>query len=526
MAKGSSSNATTAASVALHPLTPAALEWFCRARRISPATLAKFPVVEGTVYFHDLKRKAPAVIFEYSDGWKARAYPDKAFTQRLDTKREFWNLAAVLAGPLEDVWIVEGELDACAMVESGIAFDCVLAAPSASGEGDDQLAYVGAALDAGLNKAKRFIWCGDQDEAGLLLRTTMVREFGTAKFHFVDWPEGSKDANDHLRTDGAVAVLELCRDGFRQWPVEGLYRLSEIPDSKQLTIWRPGFDEGEFAWGDRLLLAAGTLSVVTGHPGHGKTLLWTQIWQQAVHRHNLVACVASFETRPKPHLQRQLRTLYGRRLARHLDEDERRAADAWIDEHYRWLLHPERRPNLKWILDAAATAVIRHRVKILVIDPWNRLEAHRDRGEHETDYIGRCLRELYNFAVDFDCHVQIIAHPSKSESYRRGTVPELEDIAGSKHWDNMVDQGFVVHRPRLFNEDGVLDPYTELYHKKARFDELGHATKFGLLFDTDMGRYGACALRKRKRKDAAVEAEVEAAESESPQLPLPSSSMN
>lgn len=56
---------------------------------------------------------------------------------------------------------------------------------------------------------KRIIWCGDQDSAGLKLRAATAQLFGIARFYFVNWPEGSKDANDHLRSDGAQAVREL-----------------------------------------------------------------------------------------------------------------------------------------------------------------------------------------------------------------------------------------------------------------------------------------------------------------------------
>ncbi|MDD1522423.1 hypothetical protein [Bradyrhizobium ottawaense] len=134
----------------------------------------------------------------------------------------------------------------------------------------------------------------------------------------------------------------------------------------------------------------------------------------------------------------------------------------------------------------------------LQIDPWNRLEASREPRESETDYIGRCLRELYNFAVDLDCHVQILAHPAKAgDGYRRSDPPELEHIHGSKHWDNMVDQGFVVHRRRLFNDKGEREFYTELHHKKSRFEELGYATKFGLEFQSDTERLADCNLAKR-----------------------------
>ncbi|WP_080664003.1 DnaB-like helicase C-terminal domain-containing protein [Bradyrhizobium elkanii] len=497
---GSSSTVTTVDFTGSHrTLAPSAVEWARAVRKISQETLAKLPVASGTAFFPDLQSKSEALFFRYPDGWKARSYPAKAFTQKQGTSPTFWNLAAVLDGPLTDVYIVEGELDVCALVECSIAADQVLGAPSASG--DQQ--YVRDALAAGLNRAKRFIWCGDQDKAGLELRSTMAQLFGTAKFYFIDWPEGSKDANDHLRTDGAKAVHDLVVDGSTPWPAEGLFRMAEIPEPAPMTTWDPGFN-----WGRKCMFAAGTLSVTTGHPGMGKTLLFGQIWYNIVQAYGLLACVASFETRAKPHIRRQLRTLHSRKLESILTGPDIAAADRWINDHYLFLIHPERRPTLAWLLQQAETAVVRYKANILQVDPWNRLEASREPRESETDYIGRCLRELYNFATDFNVHVQILAHPAKMETMRRSEPPELEHIAGSKHWDNMVDQRFVVHRPRLFNDKGERETYVELHHKKARFDELGYATKFALDYDIGVGRFGVCEL-KQKRKSTHTAATME-----------------
>jgi twinkle protein len=113
--------------------------------------------------------------------------------------------------------------------------------------------------------------------------------------------------------------------------------------------------------------------------------------------------------------------------------------------------HPDARPTLEWVLNMAEAAVQRYGVRIIMIDPWNRLEAMRNPAKREDEYVARCLRTLYQFATDFNCHVQILAHPAKMEGNRRGSAPTLEDIAGAKHWDNMVDQGFTVHRPKMFD---------------------------------------------------------------------------
>jgi twinkle protein len=118
------------------------------------------------------------------------------------------------------------------------------------------------------------------------------------------------------------------------------------------------------------------------------------------------------------------------------------------------------------------------------------LEASRGRDQTETEYIGMCLRELHAFAHDMNCHVQVLAHPAKMEGNRKGHAPHLEDISGSKNWDNMVDQGFVVHRHKTFDDkNGQRVTLAELHHKKARFEELGYPCVIDLDFRVDQGRY-------------------------------------
>jgi hypothetical protein len=61
------------------------------------------------------------------------------------------------------------------------------------------------------------------------------------------------------------------------------------------------------------------------------------------------------------------------------------------------------------------------------------------------------------------------------EGHRRGTPPPpLEDIAGAKHWDNMPDQGFTVHRPYVY-KNGRIQTEAIMLHREARFEVLRQA---------------------------------------------------
>jgi len=468
-----------------------ALAWCERERGLSPATLAQLDVASGTAFFPDLERKLDAVYFRYDEGWKARAFPEKSFVSGGGFRLSFWNIARVLAAKKATVYIVEGELDACALVEAGIPAASVLSVPNGAKAKpiDDPkeargYSYVEDALKAGLSSVKKFVWCGDGDGAGHALRADMVKLLGAARLWFVDWPDGIKDANEMLVKDGPQALRDLVIEGALQWPIDGIYRLSELPEPAPLVLWNPGFQE----WESKVMLAPRTLSVVTGHPGHGKTALWTQIWFQVVRAYCVPFCGASFETRPKPHVRRQLRSLFIGKLEREMSDEERTRADRWIDDRYLFLVHPDQRPTLEWFLDMAEVAVVRHGARIIQLDPWNRLEGSRAQSESETEYIGRCLRTLHAFAHDMNCHVQILAHPAKMDNTRRGQPPMLEDISGSKNWDNMVDQGFVVHRPEIF-EGSARKTEAAFYHRKARFEELGHPCKLKLDYKIGSARY-------------------------------------
>ncbi len=111
----------------------------------------------------------------------------------------------------------------------------------------------------------------------------------------------------------------------------------------------------------------------------------------------------------------------------------------------------------------------------------------------DTDYIGRCLDELLDFANDLNVHVQVIAHPAKMLPTKSGMrpIPQLGDIAGSKHWDNKPDWGATVHRPKIFDEDGTRQTEAKLIVLKCRDDDLGYPTQLPLNYSITECRFRA-----------------------------------
>jgi twinkle protein len=484
--------ANSPASSGKKKLSDRAMAWLNNDRKLSAETLARMPVASGTTFFPEPKAQLEGIFFGYRGGWKARPFPDKTFVAAKGWKPCFWNLEAVLdvlkGGPA-DVYITEGELDACALVEAGIPEYQVLSVPNgASGaERSAPIEYLIEALEEGLRNASKFIWCGDADEKGLALREQFVNHCGIAKFHYVDWRNERKDANAVLIDDGVDVLQDTLLRDVKPWPTMGVYRLSEMPEPPKLMLWEPELENLR----GQMYLAPRTLSVVTGQPGHGKSTFFGQVWFEVIRKYDIAGCFASFETRPKPHIRRQIRTLYIGIPEYQQSPEEMARADRWADDHYLFLNHPEQRPTLDWFLEQCEVAVIRYGVKVCQLDPWNRLEGSRGRDESETEYIGRCLRACHVFAQDMNVHFQILAHPAKLGGDRKGAIPELEDISGSKNWDNMVDQGFVIHRPRLFDEVGKRVTKAKFVVRKARFEELGFPLSVNIDYDLNERRYVA-----------------------------------
>jgi len=471
-------------------LSSAAVKW-AGDRKISRQTLEELGVASGTKFGKEV------LCFPYVRGseivnTKYRTISEKTFSMREGGELRFWNLDAVLSGSLDQVFIVEGEMDALAAREAGVRLDGILSvpngAPRESSEDPfraDRYVYVKRGLEEGLRKTKRFILATDGDQPGLALRQDLVQLLGPARCWFIDWPDGMKDLNDALIAWGAQSAGEYLRIAAKEWPIDGVYRMSELPQPAPIVTWDTGFPE----WDKKIKLAPGMLSVFTGYPGHGKTLLASQLWFNVCRAHNQIAALASFETGARPHHEKRLRQFFwGRRIGA-LDDTQIAQADAWIEEHFLWLQHPNRQPSYRWFLDKAESAVVRYGARIVQLDPFNKVEWERPDGKRETDWIRDCLNEALNFAKDFSVHVQILAHPSKTGDINaRKSPPFLEDIAGSRHWDNIVDQGFSVFRPSLF-EGRKNQTMAKLYHLKARFEEIGCPCVTDLEYNLQTCRY-------------------------------------
>lgn len=382
------------------------------------------------------------------------------------------------------VVITEGEWDAIAAIQAGFHFAVSVpngAPANVTTDLDSAKRYdwVDRHADA-LRGVKEFVIAADDDEAGRNLRQDLVALLGADRCRFIDYPFPSKDLNEVLTDHGPEAVVE-CIATAKTFPVQGLYTLDDFPERGEVRKYRVGVDPIE----DMLAIVPGTLTVLTGYANMGKSTLMNAIIGHAM-VNSFPVCVASFETDVKPILRDGLLgSILGCKKADIAEHPNRDHGIQCLRERLTIIsqtVDEDMEMDLDKFLELCRTAVVRHGVKMIVLDPWNELEHKRRRDETETDYIGRAIRAIKRFAKQNDVAFWVVAHPTKPhEGHKK--IPGLYDISGSANWANKADYGLTYHRPNSEQN------YAEIYVSKVRMGLPGFKGKKGVAFDFHKARF-------------------------------------
>jgi twinkle protein len=376
---------------------------------------------------------------------KYRLISDKRHMMDEGGKLVLWNHDCLLEQSKTPVVICEGEWDA--LVALGMGYRAVSVPNGASG-GEGELSYLWDARDL-LLRVDSFILATDSDEAGLKLRANLMAHLGADRCSFIDYGFGCKDLNETLLRYGAEGVSEVLLRA-RPMPVKGLYTIDDFPERPALTVWQTGIeplnDLGDTAL-PSLSVVPGTLTVLTGHANTGKSTLIDGMVAHFL-KSGIPVCLASFETDVKPILVDGIRAAMLGIGSHELRTADTSACDELIRNKLQIIsqsVDEDEEMNIEYFLELCRIAVLRHGVRLVILDPWNEIEHKHRQGEQETVYIGRALRAIKRFAKVYDVAFWIIAHPTKPFE-GKVRMPRLLDISGSANWANKADFGLSYHR--------------------------------------------------------------------------------
>lgn len=463
-------------------LTDNAVKYF-ESRMISQPTLIKAKVYSDTEFMPQYNKEVPVICFPYFFNEKLINIkfrgPKKSFKLIAGAELIFWNLDCLKK--YNEVIIVEGEIDALTFLQAG--FNNVMSVPNGA---NNKLEYLDEYIDLFKPIQKVFI-ATDQDTKGIELKDELIRRIGAEKCYVVSFKD-CKDANDYLQKYGD-AIKDVIKES-KAVPVKGIIEAGnfygDIRDLYENGI-QPGKKINVNKVDELVTWETSRLAIVTGVPSSGKSEFVDYIIAKLNIMHGWKAAFFTPENFPlKYHYAKLYEKLIGKKFSKNKSTElEFDMAYDYVRENFFYILNEEDF-TIKSILDSAKILVKTKGIKILVIDPFNKLEhIYKD---SETQYISRFLDQLITFAKVNDILLFLIAHPVKMQKVNgKFDVPSLYNISGSANFYNKTDYGLTVHRKS--GDDGVMINEVEIHIQKIKYKHLGTQGIIDMNYDYESGRF-------------------------------------
>lgn len=378
-----------------------------------------------------------------------------------DTAPILFNMSRV--NPEEPLVITEGEIDTLAVMEAG--WNNVVSCPL----GSQNLHWIEENFDW-LEQFSSIIICSDNDEAGVKMRKEAIARLGSWRCKYVQIPDtytdtegivhAVKDANEVLYYMGKEALLDLILNA-NDTGVPSVANISEIIDLDLDEI--DGVETGIQDLDREIMrLFYGTLTVVSGQPGAGKTSFLSQLMCQALDQ-NIVPMMFSREMPgflQKSWIQsvmagaanvREYKNKNGGSYYKVLPE-----AKAAIDKYYdrKWFLYRDDWSNkLDDVIASMTDCLRKYGSRLIILDNLMCLDLHGD-ADSELQKQTECITKLIEFAMKYQAAVVLVAHPRKLPT---GNDVGIYDVAGSSNIINLAHRTFSLRR---IDQEKERSPYS------------------------------------------------------------------
>ena len=409
---------------------------------------------------------------------------DKQFTLVRGAELIPYNVDAIYDRPV--CYITEGEFDTLTLVECG--FPETISVP---GGGNSNLSWMDRFVETHFEDKELIVLALDNDAVGLKLLDELIRRLGAERCRVVHWTEGCKDANEVLCRHGREEVIR-CIEAAEEVPIEGVFTAEDVGEGLDALFengMQRGAEVGLFNLDRLCTFEPGRFMVITGRPGDGKSEFLDELVLRLCLRHGWRPAFFTPENVPiEYHLRKLIEKLTGYKFERggRMTPDLYRAAKRWCAENVHHILPPDDRYTLDEVLQRARQLVARRGVRIVVIDPLNRLETdEKEAAMTELQLISDRLNRMVRFAAQHRVLFILVAHPRKvNRANLNGEKRrvEMNDINGSADFGNKADYCLVIDRDDTQRR-------TTVFVDKVRFKHLGTRGECTMHYDPVSGRY-------------------------------------
>lgn len=445
-------------------------------RKISRETLDALDVrqdSEGNAVFNYYDTNDVLTMVKYKPSHKVQHGQAKCWCQQnSDTAPLLFNMNRInVNSPL---LICEGEPDCLSAIEAG--FKNAVSVPL----GSSNLHWIDENLEW-LDQFESIIICADNDDAGVKMQKECVPRLGSWRTKVVDIPavpigntgRVTKDLNEILYVCGKDKVLELILDA-KDSPVPSVADLSDVEPTEYEDV--DGVTTGLKAIDDELMrLFFGTLTIVSGQPGSGKSSLLTQLACNSLDN-DIGTWLFSGEL---PNGVEKSWFNYIFAGPRNITDAISRRGNPYkkistttlaeINKTYkgRWHIYRDDYDNTLDKLIASMTDTVRkYGARCLILDNFMCIDTETSEEElrSQTDTI----KKLIEFAKKYQVAVILVCHPRKMDA---GTNVGIYDIAGTSNIVNLAHRTIGLRRVTDAERENAAK-YSEKRRQLLKYDVI------------------------------------------------------
>lgn len=449
---------------------------YFKQRKISPETLDYADVrqdEDGNVVFNYYDTNDVLTMVKYKPSHKVKHGQAKCWCQQgADTSPLLFNMNRInIDSPL---LICEGEPDCLSAIEAG--FKNAVSVPL----GSSNLHWIDENLEW-LDQFDSIIICADNDDAGVKMQKECVPRLGSWRTKVVDIPaipignsgRVTKDLNEVLYACGKDKVLELILDA-KDSPVPSVADLSDIEPTEYEDV--DGVTTGLKAIDDELMrLFFGTLTIVSGQPGSGKSSLLTQLVCNSLDN-DIGAWIFSGEL---PNGVEKSWFNYIFAGPRNMTDAISRRGNPYkkislttlgeINKAYkgRWYIYRDDYDNtLDKLITSMTDTVRKYGTRCLILDNFMCIDTETSEEElrSQTDTI----KKLIEFAKKYQVAVILVCHPRKMDA---STNVGIYDIAGTSNIVNLAHRTIGLRRVTDAERENAAK-YSEKRRKLLKYDVI------------------------------------------------------